>query len=235
MDRVKSFGLVLVGVMLGLGIQHLLAQEIFTIDESGSVRLKISPVSSGGKMELKDGGMYVKRETFSTLEMESAADGGYSNITGLRAKGSLSALQPVVDNDVLLQIGGRGYYTGGSSGYSGSRSRILFVASEPWTDAEQGSRIVFMTTANDGTATGEKMRISDSGNVGIGTGGEPGASSILDVASTTKGVVIPRMTKAQRDAIASPVNGMMIYQTDNTPGLRVRNGTNWMKFTEATD
>jgi hypothetical protein len=43
------------------------------------------------------------------------------------------------------------------------------------------------------------------------------------------------MTKTQRDAISSPVAGLAIYQTDNTPGLRVYNGTNWMKYTETAD
>jgi hypothetical protein len=43
------------------------------------------------------------------------------------------------------------------------------------------------------------------------------------------------MTKTQRDAISSPAAGLAIYQTDNTPGLRVYNGTNWMKYTETTD
>lgn len=78
------------------------------------------------------------------------------------------------------------------------------------------------------------MVVRGDGNVGIGTV-TPGASSILDVSSTTKGVVIPRMTKTQRNAIATPVAGMMIYQTNNTPGLRVYNGTNWMRFTETSD
>lgn len=73
-----------------------------------------------------------------------------------------------------------------------------------------------------------------SGNVGIGTT-SPGASSLLDLSSTTKGFVLPRMTKAQRNAIASPVAGMAVYQTDNTPGLRVYDGTNWMRFTETAD
>jgi hypothetical protein len=61
------------------------------------------------------------------------------------------------------------------------------------------------------------------------------ASAKLEVASTTQGVLLPRMTKAQRDAIASPVAGLMVYQTDNTAGLRMYNGTNWMRFTETID
>src|SRR2546423_150243 len=57
-----------------------------------------------------------------------------------------------------------------------------------------------------------------SGAAGIGTA-TPDASSLLDVISTSKGILIPRMTKAQRDLIASPVEGLLIYQTNSTPGL----------------
>lgn len=57
----------------------------------------------------------------------------------------------------------------------------------------------------------------------------------LEVTSTTKGLLLPRMTKAQRDAISTPLAGLAVYQTDNTPGLRVYNGTNWMRYTETAD
>ena len=71
-------------------------------------------------------------------------------------------------------------------------------------------------------------------DVAIGSSA-PNASAVLDLQTTTKGLLLPRMTKAQRDAIASPAAGLVIFQTDNTPGFRAYNGTNWMKFTEATD
>jgi hypothetical protein len=45
------------------------------------------------------------------------------------------------------------------------------------------------------------------------TGAAPATSSILDVSSTTKGFLMPRMTSAQRDAILSPASGLMIYNT----------------------
>ena len=54
--------------------------------------------------------------------------------------------------------------------------------------------------------------------VGIGTT-TPDASSALDITSTTKGLLIPRMTNVQRDAISSPATGLMIYQTDDTIGF----------------
>jgi len=72
------------------------------------------------------------------------------------------------------------------------------------------------------------------GSVVIGTTA-PDASAILDLTSTTKGLLLPRMTKTERDAIGSPVAGLAVYQTDNTPGLRVYNGTTWMRYTETAD
>lgn len=55
-------------------------------------------------------------------------------------------------------------------------------------------------------------RISN-GPVSIGTSGTPVPSAVLDVVSTTKGMLAPRMTTTQRDAISSPANGLLIYNT----------------------
>jgi hypothetical protein len=65
------------------------------------------------------------------------------------------------------------------------------------------------------------------GSAGIGTT-TPQASSMLEIKSTTKGLLIPRMTKTQRDSIASPATGLLIYQTNSTPGFYVFNGTAWV-------
>lgn len=59
--------------------------------------------------------------------------------------------------------------------------------------------------------------------------------AILELESTTKGFLPPKMTKAQRDLISSPLAGLVVYQTDNTPGLRCYNGANWMRYTETAD
>ena len=65
-----------------------------------------------------------------------------------------------------------------------------------------------------------------SGSVGIGTA-TPDPSAKLDIRSTSKGLLIPRMTQTQRNAIASPANGLFIYQTDNNPGFYYYNGSAW--------
>ena len=62
--------------------------------------------------------------------------------------------------------------------------------------------------------------------VGVGTT-TPDASSALDITSTTKGLLIPRMTETQRDAISPAATGLMIYQTDGTAGFYYYNGSSW--------
>jgi hypothetical protein len=49
--------------------------------------------------------------------------------------------------------------------------------------------------------------------VGINTT-SPNASAALDISSTTQGLLTPRMTTAQKSAIASPANGLLVYDTD---------------------
>jgi hypothetical protein len=54
------------------------------------------------------------------------------------------------------------------------------------------------------------------------------ASSILDIQSTTKGFLPPRMTNAQRTAIASPAVGLIVYCTDATEGLWIYKSSGWI-------
>lgn len=56
------------------------------------------------------------------------------------------------------------------------------------------------------------------------TGNDADNSAILDITSSTKGVLIPRMTSADRSAIVSPANGLLIYQTDAPIGFYFNKG-----------
>lgn len=56
----------------------------------------------------------------------------------------------------------------------------------------------------------------------------PDSSAMLDITSTDKGLLIPRMTEAQRLLIAIPAEGLLIYQTDLTSGFWFYNGTGWV-------
>ena len=55
----------------------------------------------------------------------------------------------------------------------------------------------------------------------------PDPSAALDVTSTTKGALIPRMTQAQRDAITSPATGLIIFQINPSSGFYYYNGAAW--------
>jgi len=57
------------------------------------------------------------------------------------------------------------------------------------------------------------------------TGATRDNSAVLEANSTQQGVLVPRMTLAQRDLIATPAHSLLIYQTDNTPGYYFNSGT----------
>lgn len=75
------------------------------------------------------------------------------------------------------------------------------------------------------TTSGNDIYNANTAGVGIGTS-TPSAKAVLDLNSTTKGFLPPRMTTAQRDAIASPTAGLVIYNT-TTNALSIYNGTLW--------
>lgn len=77
-----------------------------------------------------------------------------------------------------------------------------------------------------GTNNNEKMRMKASGNIGIGTT-NPHASAIVELNSTNAGFLLPRMTGAQRNAIPSPAEGLMVYVTD-AARISYFNGTLWV-------
>ena len=70
--------------------------------------------------------------------------------------------------------------------------------------------------------------ISQAQNVGINsTGATPDASAMLDVNSSTKGLLVPRMLASERSAISLPATGLLVYQTDGTVGFYYYNGSAW--------
>jgi hypothetical protein len=66
-------------------------------------------------------------------------------------------------------------------------------------------------------------------------GSEAHSSAMLEVKSTNKGFLPPRMTEAERDAIANPATGLILYQTDGTAGLYQFVGTTWIPVSSTTD
>lgn len=71
-------------------------------------------------------------------------------------------------------------------------------------------------------------------NVGINeNGAAPHTSAILHVQSLNKGLLVPRMTSAQRAAVPGPATGLMVFDT-TTNGFWFYNGTVWVPFLSGT-
>ncbi len=65
------------------------------------------------------------------------------------------------------------------------------------------------------------------------SGAAANASAILDVSSTTQGMLVPRMTASQRGTLGSPATGLLVYQTDGTTGFYYWNGSAWVNITNS--
>lgn len=59
----------------------------------------------------------------------------------------------------------------------------------------------------------------------------PHASAVLDLVSTTKGMLVPRMPAASRLAIPSPANGLLLYDTDSA-AFFFRKGFSWIRIAD---
>ena len=72
--------------------------------------------------------------------------------------------------------------------------------------------------------------IATSAQVGIGVStANVHPSAQLDVTSTTKGFLPPRMNEAQKNAIINPANGLLVYQTDGLSGFYYYEDSVWKK------
>lgn len=106
---------------------------------------------------------------------------------------------------------------------------LKWLSPSGWTCAAETDPRLTLSTTNalgkwNGSAVVDSGVFEIGGNVGVGTTSPLG---ILDVTSTTSGFLPPRMTTAQRDAIASPPTGSMIFNT-TTGLLEIHSGSSWV-------
>ena len=153
---------------------------------------------------------------------------------------------------VYIQAGGNSYFNGGNVGIGTTSPSSKLEVQDGSLTVDNGNIDVFSggisVTRNSANNTGltinqqgaadilnlkdngvEVFTVIDGGNVGIGT---TSPLAKLDISSTTDGVLLPRMTTAQVNAISSPENGLTVYNTTlNT--LCFYNGSSWQKVTSA--
>ena len=105
--------------------------------------------------------------------------------------------------------------------------QILKWNGTEWAPSNESSGTGGTNTPESWKSSGANIYNTNTGNVGIGTS-TPSATAALDISSTTKGFLPPRMSQSQRDLI-SPVEGLIIYNTTSKKP-NYYNGTEWKNF-----
>ena len=96
------------------------------------------------------------------------------------------------------------------------------------TVSQNGNALRF--TGGDFSVDGTTFSVDDSQNaVGVGVS-TPDASAVLEVSSTNKGFLFPRMTEAQRLGIGAPATGLLVYQTDAEEGVYIYKSFGWVQM-----
>ena len=90
------------------------------------------------------------------------------------------------------------------------------------------------TLAIAATLTITAIKVSAQGIAVNTTGNKADTSAMLDVSSVTKGLLAPRMSAAQKNAIVTPATGLLVYQIDGTPGFYYYTGSAWITLQGAT-
>ncbi len=112
-----------------------------------------------------------------------------------------------------------------------SSDTVLFVTVAPTFTRFDDEIFINSNVINITNSTGSQFNIDASGAVSIGTD-TPVSTALLQMDSTTRGLLMPRMTTVERDAISSPATGLEIYNTTNND-LEFYNGSAWVTGTGA--
>lgn len=199
--------------------------NFFQVSSTGEVRTIAGSASAPSYSFTADTdtGMYNSAANTLTFTV-GGTDKVFVDTTGLGVGGVASYRFDAIGTAADLR--GRIY----TSAVHGSARWLFQNDAQQWGLSVDGSKNDAFIISDFSGAAGDIFSVTKAGNVGIGT--TPNASALLDVSSTTKGFLPPRMTTTQRGAITTPPAGLMIYNT-TTNKLNFYNGTAWEVVTSA--
>lgn len=208
----------------------------YKLDVNGTARVQGTFVATGTSYisSISTIGTYSPFSTFNVVNdgpASIACDRFSTNATpphfNLRkSRGTSAAPTVVVTNDELGYVGFWGH-----DGTAFQRVGIIYVRAASVT----GSTITPTMQFGVGTSAAANqyyITIYNSGNVAFGSGAPEELSAQISIASTTKGFLPPRMTSAQKTAIATPATGLVVYDTTLNK-LCVYTGAAWQTVSSA--
>lgn len=192
-----------------------------------------------GPAAASDNAIVIYNGTTGKLVKNSLATiDGSGNITGTNLSGTNSGDQTIT---LTGDVTGSGTGSFATTIATGSVTNAMLAGSIDLTSKVTGT----LPIANGGTGSATKNFVdlttaqtiagakyfSDSVSIGAAS---PNANAILQVDSTTKAFIPPRMTTAQKNAIGSPIEGMVVYDSDLN-AVFVYNGTDWTETTPTAE
>jgi len=139
----------------------------FTLRANDTDYVTLTPSGNVGVGVIAPSARLEVLSTTGISDIEVVSPGGFFPVfSGRASRGTLSAPTATQNNDSLALFGGRGF---GATSFGFHTAFMEIQAAENWTNAAQGTRMVFKTTTTGTAGAGERMRIDHNGNVGIGT------------------------------------------------------------------
>lgn len=212
-------------------------------------------VADSGNVGIGVAAPTTKLQVAGTISSSSTVENGTAQISILNANTATPAEQFYVGNNLAdVDFGNK---RGALKFFTGTTERMRITSAGELQLTQSNAEFDFTSSSSSGykttfnmddtgldighnssaralnlqTNSADRLTITGSGNCGIGTA-SPNALALLDVSSTTKGVLLPRMTTTQVNAISSPPEGLTVYNTTlNT--LCFYNGSSWQKVTSS--
>ena len=174
----------------------------FSIEsQSSSGNIKLSPGSGSGEVRI------------------GSTSGGKLSIKGSGSTSATTSL--LVQNSAgsqLLKVADNGETTIGNVVISGGATKSNVLQSQYFNTFTNSFSVM---EANAATGNARFYQF-----ISVGKTTDPVASAALEVVSTSKGFLPPRMTTTEKNAIASPATGLVLYDT-TTNKLQCYNGSTW--------
>jgi len=214
---------------------------------SGDISISASPSGGAGAIQFSDGSAFASDASNLFWDDTNKRLGVGTNTptarVHIKGSGSLSGTTSLLVQNSLgtswLQVKDDGDITNGADGNTNLKFEISPSANKYFRLTRQSTNVDFYAgnggNAGIETSGGQPFSLIASstyltlsnGGVRIASAyGTTSASAQLEVVSTTKGFLPPRMTTTQKNAISSPASGLVVYDS-TTNKLCCYNGTSW--------